>query len=335
MDWLLVLASETLVLLMLSLCIASMSLTYLWSTSDKFKSLGTKNFEQLFVTARHAGNTWLLFWAMYSSIAGAWLIPTAGVIGYLNGLTGLLAFSLAVGGSCFLVTSVAILAYNHLPETCSLPQSLGLRYGRPLELYMLAVMLLASLLSLVKEYLVLMQVLVEVLGLDRRIVLGIATAVSICYICYGGALVGLFIDQIHGALGVAALLVVGYYVGTSAQDYSPPSRAMLLYGFDKTASNFNGLTALVIALTNQPFYEVRLTSGLATMTMMRYWIVHLQLLWPVAPGCHACTGQLVYICASRGQVERAQHCAGSDCTRLARSELWRKCVCSAYVPGRS
>jgi Na+/proline symporter len=260
MDWLLFLASETLVLIMLTLCAASMSLTYLWSTSEMFKTLNTRNVELLFVTARHAGSTWLLFWAMYSSTAGAWLIPTAGVIGYLSGLSGLLMISTSIGGSCFLVTLLSISAYKQLPETCSLPQSIGVRYGRPLELYTLAVMLLVSLFTLAKEYLVLMQVLVEVLGLDTRIVLGIATAVSICYICYGGALVGLFIDQIHGALGVAALLVVGYYVSTSAKDYSPPSRAILLYGFGKTGATFNGLTAFVFALTVQPFYEVQFTS---------------------------------------------------------------------------
>jgi Na+/proline symporter len=257
MDWLLFLASETLVLVMLTLCVASTTLTYLWSTSDKFKRIGTKNFEQLFVTARHAGSTWLLFWALYSSMAGAWLVPSAGINGYLFGLSGLVTVSASIGGSCFLVTSLSIFAYKQLPETCSLPQSLGLRYGRPLELYTLAVMLLATLCSLVKEYIVLILVLEEVLSLDTRIVLGIATAVSICYICYGGALVGLFIDQIHGALGVAALLVVGYYVSTSAKDYSPPSRAMLLYGFDKSAAHVNVVSAVLFPLTVQPYFEVR------------------------------------------------------------------------------
>jgi Na+/proline symporter len=256
MDWLLFLAVETLGTVILTLTAASVTLTYLWRRSGSLKAAGTKNFEQLFVTGRNVGDVWLLSWATYSTMAGAWVIPCFGFIGYMYGLSGLLVASAALGAQCVAVTALSTSAYKHLPETCSLPRSIRVRFGAPLEVYTLVVMLLANLFSLASEYTALVGIFGEVLGIDARAVLGAVTVLSVYYVCCGGALVGLFTDQIHGILGLAALLgVVGYY-GHAAKQYPPPPTNIVLYGFDKQATQWTFLGNVFVFFTLVSFYEI-------------------------------------------------------------------------------
>jgi Na+/proline symporter len=256
MDWLFFLAVETLVSVMLILTAASVTLTYIWQTSGQLKGVGSKNLDMLFVTGCNVGNTWLVSWAIYSQMGGAWIVPTIGYFGYMFGLTGVVAASLGLGVQCMTVAVVSTAAYKNLPYTGSLPRSLLARFGRPLEIYILVVMLLTNLVCLISEYTALVGIFDEVLGADLATMLGIATVVSVYYVCFGGALIGLFTDQVHGVLGVVVVLGVLACVCSNAKGYSAPSRSVLLYGFDKRATQWFYLGTLFFNVTMSAFFEI-------------------------------------------------------------------------------
>jgi Na+/proline symporter len=173
------------------------------------------------------------------------------------GLTGLVAYAISLAVQLLMFPALSISAYKNLPQTNSLPHSIRTRFGAPLEVFTLLVMLLTGLTSLTGEYIALVRIFNAVLGIDARIILGIAAAVSIYYICYGGALVSLFTEQLHGPLGFLTLVMVVYYYATSPKDVStPPSRSMLLYGFDKEATQWTYLGSMFFTTTTCAFYEM-------------------------------------------------------------------------------
>jgi hypothetical protein len=90
----LVLALVTLFTILATLLAASLVFSRFWRGSNMKQVMGAQVSEEFFVTARNAGSTWLLTFSWYSSLSGAWIVPTCAFYGNYYGLLGMLYYNI-------------------------------------------------------------------------------------------------------------------------------------------------------------------------------------------------------------------------------------------------
>jgi Na+/proline symporter len=225
-----ILASYTILCVLLTLAVAAVALATLWKRSSSKLSATAYHSGELFVLARGAGNMWLIMWSFLGGINGAWMPATLGFYGYSYGLAGMLFFSTATALEPLICVVLSTSAYKQLRETNSLPESIGARYGHTLEAFTVMVMLVMTTLMLAAELGAVADIFESVMGIDRQVVLAAAALFLLYSMFVGGALVGLIMSQFNGMISVvAAVAVLGFFLD-SAKHYEPPSAQVLRWG---------------------------------------------------------------------------------------------------------
>jgi hypothetical protein len=272
-----ILASYTILCVLLTLVVAAFALAKLWKRSCSKLSGSAYHSGEQFVIARGAGNMWMITWSFLGGINGAWMPATYGFYGYSYGLVGMLFFCITTALEPLICVVLSKSAYKQLREMKSFPESIGARYGRTLEAFTVAVMLLATTLSLAGELVGLADMFESVMGIDRRVVFAVASLFSLYSTLVGGALVGLIMSQFNGMLSVAAAAVLLGFFLDSAKHYKPASTQALHWNLGTKAALLSMPGAAYSNLTFGAFLEV-------------YWQKHLWCrqkseLWPAA--CYA------------------------------------------------
>jgi hypothetical protein len=272
-----ILASYTILCVLLTLAVASFVLATLWKRSSSKLSATAYHSGELFVVARGAGNMWLVTWSFLAVVSGAWMPASCGFYGYSYGLVGMLFFCITTALEPLICVVLAKSAYKQLNETNSLPESIGARYGHTLEAFTVAVMLLVTTLCLAAELVAVADIFESVMGVDRRVVLAVASLFSLYSTFVGGALVGLIMSQFNGMISVVAAAALLAFFVNSAQHYQPPSTQVLRWGMGTDASLLSFLGAAYFNVTFAAFYEV--------LWQKHIWCRQKSELWPAA--CYA------------------------------------------------
>jgi hypothetical protein len=269
-----ILASYTIMCVLLTLVVASFVLATLWKRSSSKLSATAYHSGEQFVIARGAGNMWMITWSFLGGVYGAWMPAALGSYGYSYGVVGMLSFATATALEPMVCVVLSTSAYKQLRETNSFPESIGATYGHTLEAFTVAVMLLATTLSFAAELVGLADIFESVMGIDRLVVFVVAALFSVYSTFVGGALVGLIMSQFNGMLSVvAAAVLLGFFLD-SAKHYKPPSTQALHWGIGTKATLSAMPGAVYFNLIFGAFYEV-------------YWQKHIWCrrkseLWPAA-----------------------------------------------------
>jgi len=176
-----------------------------------------------FLTARDSSPEWIIAWSYYASNVGSWVIFALPAYVVSAGIVGLVAFAVSCGLPVLVVAHLGTVLRKKYPHIVSITDFARWRFGRAVQLYVAALMLLNMFLALVAEYTAIGNLFVYTLGGSRvPIVLTVAVITSI-YTAAGGLYISILTDVVQGMISVFLLLLLYAYVAaTFRPGHLPP-----------------------------------------------------------------------------------------------------------------
>lgn len=170
---------------------------------------------EFFLTARHSVPEFIVAGSFYTSAMGAWVVFAMASYVVSAGIVGLVFYSISCGFPILMIAYVGSLIQARYPRILSLGDFVLWRFGRPVQIYVAALMAFNMALALAAEYTAVGSLFSTIFGVSPvPIVVTIAVITSV-YTAVGGLYVSIITDVGQAALSLVLLFIVYLYVAVA------------------------------------------------------------------------------------------------------------------------
>jgi solute:Na+ symporter, SSS family len=207
---------------------------------------GDQDLEE-FIVARNTQSGLALGLSFLASGMGAWILFAPPEVGAFVGLVGVIGYALAAAAPIVFFAWLGRRMRRFVPRGYSLTEFIGLRFGRPFQLYIISVTLAYMFIFLTAELTAIGGVTAILTGADARIAIVLVAAVAFGYTAYGGLRASIGTDRWQAWL-LIGLLVIG--AAAVLIDLADPETAFTESGLlDVNWTGIEVAITLIIAVT--------------------------------------------------------------------------------------